>query len=448
MIDSILYWNQVALDALKSDFASLTPSDKVDPQHPGPTYASRALAIVHLAMHDAYIGVTKGPGPTKTYLTYGAATPGTSDIVAAQAAVSAAAYLTMTALFSKQQATFLKKQQEFLLFLPDHDPKIAKGLAWGSLVAASMLADRAADGSSAANDQYAPSTEPYRHRPDPLNPGQGFLGPLWGKIKPFGINNLNTAISALPDPVTLPEYATDYIEVLGKGRDQGSTRTLDETTTGLFWAYDGARNIGVPPRLYNQVVRAIVDKKGGVTEEQNAKLFAMINIAMADAGIQAWHEKYRHNLWRPVVGIREADAGWGPTGIGDTQATTKGDPYWQPLGAPRTNINATSFTPNFPAYPSGHATFGTAAFRVAQKVLGLADSFAFDFVSDELNGESFGATGVRPHHKRPLTIAKAIEENVLSRVYLGVHWKLDGRAGEKIGNEIANKIVAAFPAKA
>lgn len=446
-MDSILFWNQVSLDAAKMDFASATPADAPSPQQPGPTYLARALAIVHLAMHDAYMGI-KGTGTPKTYLSYSPATPGTTDLQAAQAAVAAAACLTLIAMFSKQRDTFLIKHQEFLAQVPDTDPKIAKGLAWGKLVAERILANRAKDGSDASNDQYAPSTLPYRHRPDPLTP-QGFLGPLWGKVTPFGINNLTTAITALPEPVSLPKYATDYDEVKDLGREQGGSRTIQQTNIGLFWAYDGARNIGVPPRLYNQVVRAIVEKKGGVTEAQNAKIFAMINVAMADAGIQAWHEKYKHNLWRPVLGIREADAGWGPSGLGDSHPTTVGDPYWKPLGAPRTNSSgAPSLTPPFPAYPSGHATFGTAAMRVVQLFLGLSDNFAFDFVSDELNGVNVGATGVRPRYKNALTIKSAIDENVLSRVYLGVHWKFDGLKGQQIGEEIANKIVGAFPAMA
>jgi hypothetical protein len=456
MLDSILFWNQVALDAAKNDFSSPDPATLPKPQHPGPTYASRALAIVHLAMHDAYRGI-KGTGSApRTYLNYAPATPDTNDLEAAQAAVAAAACLTLTKLFSKQKEFFQRKLRDFLVLLPENDPKLAKGLAWGQLVATRMLDERASDGADNAEDpfnvanfSYAPSTEPYRHRPDPLAPDQPFLGPRWGQVKPFGINNLTTVIPELPDPVKLPEYVEDFQEVVGKGRAAGSTRTTEETVIGLFWAYDGARNLGVPPRLYNQVVRAIVEQKGGVSEERNAKLFAMVNVAMADAGIQAWHEKYKHNLWRPVVGIREADAGWGATGRGDDLKDTKGDPFWQPLGAPRTNSSGPpSFTPPFPAYPSGHATFGTAALCVVQQELKLGDDFEFDFVSDEFNGESVGATGVRPRHKRRLTIRRAIEENVLSRVYLGVHWRLDGLMGKRIGEQIADKIVAKFPARA
>ena len=438
----------MSLDAVKMDFASPTPADPPSPQQPGPTYLARALAIVHLAMHDAFIGI-RGTDPSKTYINYSPATPGTTDLQAAQAAVAAAACLTLIAMFSKQKDFFLAKHQEFLVGVPDTDPEIARGLAWGKLVAERILASRKSDGSDASNDQYAPSTLPYRHRADPLTPSQGFLGPLWGKVAPFGINNLNAVITALPNPVTLPEYATDFDEVKGKGRDQGGTRTIDETNIGLFWAYDGARNIGLPPRLYNQAVRAIIEKKGGVTELQNAKIFAMANVAMADAGIQAWHEKYKHNFWRPVLGLREADAGWGPSGLGDKNPATSGDPYWRPLGAPRTNSSGpASFTPPFPAYPSGHATFGTAAFKVVQIAFSLPDTFAFDLVSDELNGISVGATGIRPLHKRSLTIRKAIDENVLSRVYLGVHWKFDGLKGQQIGEAIATKIVGAFPAMA
>lgn len=448
MNDSILFWNQVALDAGKTDFTTPDPATAPSPQQPGPTYASRAMAIVHLAMHDAYVGVAGGGTPT--YLDYAGQTPGTTDPLAAQAAVGAAACLSLIAMFDKQKDSFLKQHTDFVSMLPGHDPQIAQGLAWGQRVAAAMLASRRNDGSDASNSMYAPSTQPYRHRADPLNPGQGFLGPLWGQVKPFGFTDLRgvNGITPLPDPLSTPQYVADFDQVKGKGRNQGGTRSDDETTIGLFWAYDGARNIGVPPRLYNQVVRAIVAKKGGVSEATNARLFAMVNLAMADAGIQAWYEKYRYNLWRPVVGIREADAGWGPTAQGDSLSDTQGDPYWQPLGAPRTNsAGAPSFTPNFPAYPSGHASFGTAALRVTQAVLNLPDSFEFDFVSDEFNGENIGATGVRPRHQRTMTLAGAIEDNILSRVYLGVHWLLDGRSGAAIGRQIASKVVAAFPAK-
>lgn len=440
--DSILFWNQVALDASKEDFSS-APTAQPMPQQGGPTRNSRALAIIHLAMYDAYAGIRTG----STYLQYGCTEkPSTSDAKIAQVAVATAAARTLIALFSRQTEQFLKTHQAFVAKLGLMDADIQMGQVWGDRVANRILADRAQDGSNAP-ESYVPSPAPGRHRPDPLNASQGFLGPQWGQVRPFGIEALLEKVPGTPPPALDSDaYATDYKKVFEKGRDVGSTRTPRETSIGLFWAYDGARNIGVPPRLYNQVVRAIAQTSGS-SEEQNAKLFAMVNVAMADAGIQCWHEKYTYNIWRPVLGIQEADRGWGPTGLGDGNCNTAGDPYWLPLGAPRTNQpDAPSTTPSFPAYPSGHATFGTTAVYLTQLFLGLPDNFEFEFVSDELDGSSVGEGGVvRPRYNNKLTLAEAIEENVLSRVYLGVHWEFDGREGERNGRAIAQHICRAFP---
>jgi hypothetical protein len=447
VIDAILFWNQVSLDAAKEDFSSPNPGTNPSPQQGGPTRTSRAFAIVHLAMYDAYAGVKTGA----TYLPYEChEKPMTSDLFVAQIAVATAATRTLIALFSNQTQTFLKKHREFVTMLNTHESKVNAGMAWGELVASKMLANRDNDGSNAPDSAYVPSPLPGKHRPDPVNPTQGFLGPKWGSVRSFGIANLNEKVPGTPPPALDSEqYAIDFKKVFDMGRDQGGSRTPGQTTRGLFWAYDGARNLGVPPRLYNQVVRAIAIKQGS-SEEQNAKLFAMVNVAMADAGIQTWYEKYTYNVWRPVVGIREADADWGPTGMGDGNSNTQGDPYWMPLGAPRTNQPALpSFTPNFPAYPSGHATFGTTALHLTQIFLGLPGSFKFEFVSDELDGESVGMGGaVRARYKGEMTIAEAIEENVLSRVYLGVHWEFDSREGERNGRQIAEMICHAFPAMA
>jgi hypothetical protein len=331
-----------------------------------------------------------------------------------------------------------------------HVSKVEAGILWGKTVASKMLTARDKDGSDAPDNAYVPSPLPGKHRPDPVNPTQAFLGPLWGNVKPFGIDNLIEKVPGTPPPaLDSTAYEKDYNQVYDKGRDQGGTRTPRETTIGLYWAYDGGRNIGVPPRLYNQVVRAIA-MKANASEEQNAKLFAMVNVAMADAGIQCWHEKYTYNLWRPILGIQEAGKGWGPTGIGDGNPGTEGDPYWMPLGAPRTNQPASpSFTPNFPAYPSGHATFGTTAMHLTQIFLGLPNDFEFELVSDELNGESVGRGGtVRARYNAKMTIPDAIEENLLSRVYLGVHWQFDGREGKRNGCQIAEMICQSFPARA
>src|SRR5262249_8352612 len=146
----------------------------------------------------------------------------------------------------------------------------------------------------------------------------------------------------------------------------------------------------------------------------NARLFAFVNVAMADAGILSWDQKYIHDFWRPVVGIREHDRSLGP---GATQAgdhvTNDGDPLWLPLGAPLSNRLGKNFTPPFPAYPSGHATFGAAALHITRLFYGkggrykdgtLSPDPLFDglaFVSEELNGVTTDNTGAaRLRHLR------------------------------------------------
>ena len=156
------------------------------------------------------------------------------------------------------------------------------------------------------------------------------------------------------------------------------------------------------------------------------------------------------------MGIREADAGWGPTGLGDgnTHRKEPGNPFWRPLGAPRSNpfpgpiagAPGDNFTPNFPAYPSGHASFGSACFLTAAKLLGKKpEKVTVTFVSDEFNGTTTDHNGVaRPRWEQTFTLRKAIKLNNESRIFLGVHWIFDATGGETVGTAIAAKVAAAF----
>lgn len=420
--DIILVWNLVMLDANAADSRLLLKDQG------GPTRDSRAFAIVSVAMFDALNSISHRYEPYFTELTgYNAANP--------TAAVSTAARDTLLALFPQQARTFRSAYSAAMANVPAGTAR-NRGIDLGRRVASAILAERSNDNSNLSLP-YHFSTSPGYHQPDPLHPNQGFYAPHWGYVDPFVIANVHSHLSPPPPALDSFEYAVGYQQLLdfgGDGIQYPTLRSRKETITGIFWGYDGTPGLGTPPRLYNQIVRTIAIQKRN-TVESNARLFALVNLAMADAGIQCWYSKYYYELWRPIVGIRNGDD--------DTNEFTIGDPDWKPLGAPATNGagDSVNFTPPFPAYGSGHATFGTAAFSITSRFYGTGD-IRFRFTSDEFNGINRGSDGkVRPVVTRTYqNLDEAILENAISRIYLGIHWPYDASAGIDAGIAIANEV--------
>jgi hypothetical protein len=254
----------------------------------------------------------------------------------------------------------------------------------------------------------------------------------------------STQFRAPPPPaLNSAAYAQAFAEVKaigGDGLTTRSIRTTDQTETGIFWAYDGTPSLCAPPRLYNQIAMQIAGLMGSDVVELS-RLLALINTAMADAGIAIWESKYYYQFWRPVGGIREADANAALSLPGDGNPATVADPTFMPLGAPASNLTGPNFTPPFPAYPSGHAGFGGALFQTLRRFYGT-DNIAFTFVSDEFNGVTLDREGnVRPLKPRHFaSLSEAEEENGQSRIYLGIHWAFDKSEGIAQGRRVADLV--------
>ncbi|NPU14080.1 phosphatase PAP2 family protein [Bradyrhizobium sp. 83002] len=440
MSDPALYWNTTALEANRIDHTGAMAARN----QRGPTLSSRALAMVHVAMHDAYFGLVPRGAPlnpencdpilpsNQIILP----SPASRDDVIA--AISQAAFVVLNELYPSQRDRFDVALSGALAAISSNVEAAAE---FGIRVGRNVIADRFKDGSEVSKAAMF-SWKRGHHRPDPFNEEQGLLGQCYGETRHF-VMAAHQPLSPPPghDGAALDEqdplYLRHYKEVMSKGHRNGSARTADESAIGTFWAYDGAAQIGTPPRLYNQIVTAIL---ADINKEQtadaalvnNLRLLMLVNVAMAEAAIDAWHYKYVYDLWRPVIGIRERGDGLGPDAGPVVSIDADADPFWEPVGAPSTNTQKRNFTPHFPAYPSGHATFGGAVFEMVRLFLKVpchqADTIGFSFVSDELNGLSHDADGTRRtrHARRYKRLIDAMYENAVSRVYLGVHWRFDG----------------------
>jgi hypothetical protein len=380
----LLEWNQVALDANGLDHTPVAPGEtRVFGEQVGPGRASKAMAVVHIAIFEAVNAIAGG------YTSY-AGIPAASAGASLPAAIAQTGHDTLVHLFPSQEGIFDEHLARSLGALADGPSKTA-GVDLGRNAAAAIVAMRETDGSVHAeplvNVDFIPGDEAGIWRQDPVSLHPLALGARWAEVQPFVLASASQFRASPPPAISSAEYAVSYEEVRRLGGDGVATptqRTPDQTHAGIFWAYDGTPSLCAPPRLYNQIAVQIAGQMGSDVVE-TARLLALCNVAMADAGIAIWESKYFYEYWRPVAGIRESDLGTGPTGTGDGNAATVGDPLWMPLGAPASNLNGPNFTPPFPAYPSGHAGFGGALFETLRRFYGT-DDIAFTFVSDEYNG--------------------------------------------------------------
>lgn len=439
-LDSIHRWNQIAVDASGLDHTPLAPGEiRTFGEQLGPGRSSRAMAIVHIAIFDSvnavvggyhgYTGIPKATGP-----------------ISLDAAVAQGAHDTLAVLYPSQRTKFDSFLTADLAQIKNKKQR-TNGISLGRSAALAIIELHHADGVQVPEPRigisYFPSDQPGHWRQDPISLIPLALGAHWGECVPFVLQSGSQFRVPPPPAMDSQQYTDAYNEVKSLGGDGVHTptsRTPEQTFIGTFWAYDGTPSLCAPPRLYNQITVHIADQMH-LDTIQLARLLALVNTAMADTGIAVWDSKYFYDFWRPITGIRESDPGTGPTGLGDSNASTVGDPLFMPLGAPASNLTGPNFTPPFPAYPSGHGGFGGAIFQTMRRFFGT-DNIAFTFTSDEFNGITKDNAGnARPLMPRSFTtLSQAEEENGQSRIYLGIHWQFDKTQAIAQGRNVANYV--------
>ncbi|MGC4820371.1 carbohydrate binding domain-containing protein [Micromonospora sp. DT63] len=400
--DPILYWNGVLLDTYRA--LDLPP-----------TASSRQAAILHAAMHDAAVSVTGVGNPYRVRVPV--SYPGTMDNVVApslHAAIDRAAVDVLTALYPTRRTSFETAHGIAVTRRPSgvNAAEAARGDTVGAAAAAANLQARANDGADVTTAYRLDGVDGSWRPTD----GKPAVSPNWGHVNPFA---LTSGDQFRPGP---PAGATDYADLLGRQeyRDQvqevrdlggrtSALRTADQTQIAFFWANDLAGTYKPPGQLFAHTRIVAEQRKLGILA--NARLFGLVALALADAAIAAWDAKYLTDidLWRPESAIGNG---------------------WQPLSQDRDGV---SFSPSFPAYISGHATFAGAWAAVLKGFFGT-NAIAFDATTDDPH-----ATGVV---RRMSGFDEAARENALSRIYLGVHYPFDADAGIATGTSVGAYVFA------
>jgi len=375
----VAFWNKIATDTIN---VAATPGTGT-PEEQRPVSAVD-LATVHVAMYDAVMAIVG------THEPFAVTVAGTTSAGASQeAAVAAAAYGVLKGLFPNRTAQYQSAYDAFVADIPADDAR-TRGLAIGAESAAGILALRANDGRSTAVS-FTPGTQPGQFRG--VNP-IGLFNPY---IKPFSLASASQFRSPPPPSLDSQEYAANFAEVLAAGGATSATRTA-------AWFEVARVHTESPATFLPRNYRAFA--MDGKPIADNARVMAMLWVAMADATIACFETKYFYAFWRPVSAITLADS--------DGNPATDPDPVWTP-SLP---------TPNHPEYPSAHLCVNGAA-AIAMKY----------FFGTRLINYSFGSTvtgSVRQYSGPDAFLAETIEARIMG----GMHFRNSNLVGRELGTSV------------
>ena len=363
-----------------------------------PVIQTRTYAIVHLAIHDALNAIDRRYSP---YLLEVSAPAGTPP----EASVAAAARDTLVALLPNQAQQIQAAYTAALAGIPDGEAK-SRGVQIGQRAAALILARRGDDGSN-ASAAWVPGVLPGQYRPTPPGNTAATL-PHWGNVSPFSYQGRARFRSLPPPELTSPEYAKALQEVKLIGGDKSALRTDDQSEIARHWYEASAQG-------WNRIARTVAEsRKLGLWE--SARLFALVNTALADGYIASFESKYFYNFWRPITAIRDADT--------DGNIDTLGELDW----------NSYLIAPAIPDWPSAHATVGGAAAEA------LAGAIGTDFVE-------FSVTSGAPYAgttRRFYSFSEAALENANSRALAGIHFREASVEGLSQGQKVGAWVFSTF----
>jgi hypothetical protein len=382
--DPVLQWNAITL-------ATATAAGK------DPIAQQRILSIVHLAIFDAVNAIT---GEYEPYLGSTGAEPGAS----AKAAAVAAAHSVLIEFLPDQAATLDAARASSLARIEDGPAKEA-GVALGATAARAMIEHRANDGFETPDFYIPASTEPGAWQlTSGCRPEGGILLHL-RLVKPFAIERSDQFRADPPPPLTSRRYARDLNELKAVGGLDSPNRPPDRADVARFYA--AVLNVST----WNPVARQVaLAQKRSLSE--NARAFALLNIAMTDALISVFDSKYHYTFWRPETAIAAADA--------DDNSRTDPDAAFKPFIT----------TPCHPSYPAGHGVTAGAASRVLERIYG-AGPHVIEMVNP-------AAPDVRLEYTTVQEIADDIDD---ARIYGGIHFRFDQQAGVRQGRRVASHIL-------
>lgn len=379
--DVVLDWNDNALAAIAANDG-----------HADPLLASRTLAMVHVAMHDA-VNATG-------YRFYRAYAFGGRDRWADPvAAAASAAQRVLAQLFPAQEAGLSELLAASLSQVRDGKPE-ARGVELGRRVGDRIIQLRAQDRSNESTP-YTPGDEPGDYQ---FTTPDFIAAPGWQYVTPWALQRADQFRSAPPPALDSAEYATAYAEVLDKGRADSQTRSADESAYAQFW-YEFSE------RGWNRVTHVVAQQERlGLAGA--ARLFALVNMALADSYTAGWDSKFHYDFWRPITAIQRGDE--------DGNAATRADPSFAPFLP----------TPPVQDHPSTHSALGAAAAEVLTRFFGKRGHvIGFSMTSSSASRPNLE---VRSYS----SFEQAAKENADSRVMAGIHFRFACDAGLALGKKI------------